>query len=307
MYHSILVPLDGSTFAEHAIPYARMLARLSDGGITLALVHETSPLVVPDVSAWADTERWESETREQEQTYVEAVATRLSADMKTDVKHVLLEGTSVAGALEEEAYESGVDLVVMTTHGRTGLARAWLGSVADSLARRLGTPLLLIRPTDDAISLGGEAVPFKRILVPLDGSPTAEAAVPHALRLAKLVNGAVTLLQVVVPPSTVMSAYIPQQTFLQAEELSEMQAGATAYLERTAASLKEPDLPPVSTDLALADSAARGILKHAIELGVSVIVMGTHARGTVGRTLLGSVADKVVRGSDVPVMVYRAS
>jgi nucleotide-binding universal stress UspA family protein len=207
-----------------------------------------------------------------------------------------------------QAEALGVDLVVLTTHGRGPLGRFWLGSVADALVRRLPVPALLVRPQEGAPA--AEAV--RHILVPLDGSPLAEQILEPAAALAELTGAAVTLLRVVgpVPPP---GAEVPdglieeavQQLLEKTAELQErVNAGASQGLETAAARLRERGLV-VQTRVAVADAPAPAILDAAREVGADLIALATHGRRGLKRLLLGSVADKVVRGGTLPVLLLR--
>lgn len=305
MYGSILVPLDGSTFSEHAIPWARMIARLADAELTLALVHELPLLTDVDAGSLAQLERWDLQQRRSEETYLSVVTERVSEAAGRPVSQTMLEGPSVVPALEQRIEEQDADLVVMTTHGRAGLQRAWLGSVADGLIRRAGRPVLLIRPTEDQVSHGAEARVFQRILVPLDGSDVAEAALPHARELARLCGAKLLLLRVVAPPSAITSPYIPHQMQLNKTELTERREEAERYVEAQVAELMDEGPLHVESQVVLDYHPAHAILQVAGETRADLIVLGTHARGTLGRLVMGSVADKVVRAADTPVVVCR--
>ncbi len=305
MYRSILVPVDGSTFAEHAVPWARLIARLADAELMLILVHETPLLSNAEAGPLVQLERWDMEHRRSEQTYLHVLAERVAEEAGRPVGQVLTEGPDVVTALEQRIRDQGADLVVMTTHGRAGLQRAWLGSVADGLIRRARCPVLLIRPTSDEISHGAEARPFRRILVALDGSEIAEAALPHARSLARLCGARLTLLRVVAPPAAISSPYIPHQTLLNREELDRRQEQARAYLDARVAQLMDEGPLDADTRVSLDYHAAHGILQAAQDEDADLIVTGSHGRGAISRLVMGSVADKVVRAAEVPVLVCR--
>lgn len=305
MYKTIVVPLDGSTFAEQALPYALQLSKASGARLVLVLAHEVPGMAMSDLSV-PGMDRLDEEAREWEQDYLRSLAKRLREDAKQPTSTIFDSGPVTSSALEEAVKEQHADLVVMTTHGRSGLARAWLGSVADALARRLDVPMLLIRPVDETTNVIEPAAAFRRVLAPVDGTATAEAALPHALKLAKLTGGGLTLLRVAFAPPTTLSNYLPEQAFMNRLDLGDQRKAAQAYLDKTASELRGETMPPVETHVVTSHSPALGILDAARDMGADIIVMGTHARGPVARAVLGSVADKVVRGADRPVMIYRA-
>jgi nucleotide-binding universal stress UspA family protein len=196
--------------------------------------------------------------------------------------------------------EVGVDLVVMTSHGRGGLERAWLGSVADHLVRALETPVLLVRPTEGAVTPpeAGE------ILVPLDGSPRAEAALPPATELARLLGARLTLLQAVSPAPVMADAPTPFSGPIDGELSTLRRDMAKDYLEDVAARVAAAGVParPVAV---LAANPVEAIRAAARAPEVGMIALATHGRSGLRRMVLGSVADKLVRTSELPVLVNR--
>jgi nucleotide-binding universal stress UspA family protein len=179
----------------------------------------------------------------------------------------------------------------MTTHGRGPVSRFFLGSVADELLRRSPVPLLLTRSHERAPALIPEPV-LRNVLIPLDGSALAEQVLGPALDLARLMASRCTLLRVVEagPP--------PHGRTEQAV------AEAGAYLEHLAGWVREPALP-VEARVVVAPHAAAAIIQEAQAQGSDLIALATHGRGGVRRMLLGSVADKVIRATTTPVLVYR--
>src|SRR6266487_2246759 len=196
MYRSILAPLDGSPLSERALPLALDIARRT--GAFLHLVHVHLPLAAPMYTAdfpLADT-GLDERACESERAYLNALAGRLRAETDIPVGAAFLDGAitdSVADLIAAHAREHRADLIVMTTHGRGGLARVWLGSVADELVRRLPMPVLLQRP-DQRAPVTAVAQPPRRILIPLDGSANAEAVLPYALALGQATQAQYTLL-----------------------------------------------------------------------------------------------------------------
>ena len=209
----------------------------------------------------------------------------------------LLEGY-VTEALERHAREIDAKLIIMTTHGRTGVSRAWLGSVADSLVRHSNFPLLVIRPLED-----GETFPevrFQHFLVPLDGSETGEKILEPAVELAKATGARFTLLHVVSPQLTVGTRVSP----LPAGQRDGRSEKAEAYLAGVADGLEKEGVEATSR-IETHFAPARAILKVAEEEDVDLIALATHGYGGLKRALLGSVADKVLRSSRLPLLVQR--
>jgi nucleotide-binding universal stress UspA family protein len=310
MYRSILVPLDGSPFGEQALPLAVGIARRS--AAHLRVVHVHVPLAEVYAETWPGFESTVNPAlRLRSQGYLDAVRRRLevAAGPDVEVTCALVEGT-VPEALQEQVVATGADLVVMTTHGRGPLARAWLGSVADALIRRLSVPLLLARPRETA----GDAAepPPRHVLIPLDGSPLAEDIVEPAVALGSLRDAEYTLFRVIPPMIPWSCTGYPaaagyEELLAELEQLhAQDRAEAGAYLDRLAVGLRERGLR-VNTRVACHDQPAVAILDEAKAHPDGVVALATHGRGGLPRLFLGSVADKVLRGSNLPVLIHRAS
>jgi len=311
MLRNIVVPLDVSTFGEQALPMALELARKS--GATLHLTHVLLPLG----AVFADTPPFvnpslEAQLRERQQsaqqTYLSATATRLTEAEAPAVKTVLLDG-DIPEMIRHEVESVGADLVVMSTHGHGPFTRFWLGSVADALMRSLPVPLLLVRPTEEAPELTVPP-PLHRLLLPLDGSPLSEKIVEPAARLAELMGAEVTLLRLIRPLQPPPAA-VAGQTFghmmdgliAQTETLQEkVRQEAREYLRGVAAPLEKRGLA-VRTLVEADESPSRAILRHTND--TDVVALATHGYGGLTRLFMGSVADKVIRGAHIPVLVCR--
>jgi nucleotide-binding universal stress UspA family protein len=171
VYARVLVPLDGSTFAESALPLALAVARRHGATLDLVTVHEPVPSFAYD--------EWERAAREWSEHYLGDAKRRLAEAFGGDIETTVL-GGRVAEAIEERARETGADLVVMATHGRGAFTRAWLGSVADATVRHGPSPVLLVRPErDDTFEVTGERA-IGKVLVALDGSTLSEEMLPRA-------------------------------------------------------------------------------------------------------------------------------
>jgi nucleotide-binding universal stress UspA family protein len=292
--------LDGSRFSEHALPPAAGIARRAGAALHLVRVHPPS-VVGEGVVAFGMTDR---EAWAQEQSYLDAVAARLTAATGVVATTRVLDGP-VPAVLHEHAVSRGIDLVVMTTHGHGPFSRFWLGSVADQLAHRLPIPLLLVRPHDAPVDLAREPA-LGRLLVGLDGSPRAEAVLGPALGLARLTGAGVALVRVVLRPPVYgmdLPAYAQAGTDLAV--LEELRNEAQAYLTRVADRLRGEG-HAVEARVAVHTHAAMALLEEATRTGCDLIALETHGRRGLPRLFLGSVADKVVRGAGVPVLLHRS-
>lgn len=297
MFRNVLVPVDRSAFAETALPFGAAIARRNMGALHIAMVHAIS---VPDALRGAPVPldvSYDLEIRRQEQEYLEALAARVASEYAIQPRITLLDG-QIAGSIEAHARAIDADLVVMSTHGRGGIQRAWLGSVADRLLRSLSIPALLIRPTT------GATLPeptFRNVLVGLDGSALSEGA----LRAAGAIAGAAarcTALRVAVPPLNPGTPYIPDAARVNRAALEATVKEAREYVDGLAHRIRG-EWASFETAVLPAYHAADVLLEAANELKVDLIAIATHGRGPIVRAIIGSVADKVIRGATQPVLV----
>jgi nucleotide-binding universal stress UspA family protein len=309
MYRTILVPLDGSPFGEHALPLAVSIARRSGAAIQLAHVHtpvitaEGDSLLLTDYSV-------DFKVRERERNYLDRIVKQVEAASTVPVTPVLLDGF-VADVLTAAPRTLGVDLIVMTTHGRGPLSRFWLGSVADELVRRASVPLVLVRPGEGTLDMGQEKV-LRHILIPLDGSALAEQILGQALALGIPMEAEYTLLRVIKPVTIAHPELSSSPVSFYGQELvgkldklqEEVSNEARNYLEEVATPLRAQSLV-VRTCVVTRDQVASGILDEAAAHPVDLIALETHGRGGLARLFLGSVADKVLRGGSLPMLVLR--
>ncbi len=298
MLQRIMVPLDGSAFAEAALPAAFHLARRDSARVRLVMVRE-APLPPTRIgSAPVLDPALDQALLREARSYLDVLLGRISAGDRARVSTALLLGDTVE-TLADRVRDEVVDLVVMTTHGRGGVSRAWLGSVADGLVRRSPAPILLLRPGERTGGRGEGG--FPRVLVPLDGSPTGDRMIEHALAVAGAEQVEYILLRVLAASESPLRAALPQR----GETVSSRTQRATveALLASRAEALRSRGLS-VTTQIVVDDSAARGILGGAAEGGAELIAMATRSRGGLERMLLGSVADEVLRSWDRPLLLW---
>jgi nucleotide-binding universal stress UspA family protein len=299
MFANILVPIDGSTFSEYALPFAAHAARAAGAPLVVALVHSRYAPAAMDPTLRQMMDDWEDSEAEREAAYLNALARRIRDEHDLDVTPRLLAGEIVPAILHEVRHQ-GVGLVVMTTHGRAGFERLWLGSVADALLRELDVPVLVVRPDPDAPhSLAADG--YRRVVIALDGSGRAEKAIGPALALAAD-DAHVTLLRMAAPGAATTSPFVPFAPRMSDDEVRQRRAGAQAYLDGVVAGLGNR---PATLDTAVVTDfhAARAILDFARDHAVDLIAMSTQGRSPVTRVVLGSSTDKVVRASNCPVLV----
>jgi len=305
MYHRIIVPLDGTAFSEYALPWALRLAERSGANLELCHVHvhqdrnpDFAALTPYQFQHCVDAEyEFDAEAVEREAAVLEDVAARLREETSVVVTTRSLYGR-VDGAIRHEAESAVADLVVMATHARSGFARVRLGSVADRLVHSLNIPLLLLQPVEGAPP--PEFRGFRRVLIPLDGSPFSEQVLERSIPLLKAAGGTPVLLHVVAPmlgPARRTGVPADGRTIQRRED-------AVAYLETQARALMAEGLEPEIR--AVVDrSAASAILNEAGQDDLDALVMATHGRGGMTRLLVGSVADQVLRQCRKPIMLYR--
>lgn len=300
-FHALVVPVDGSAFAEQALPLAIRIALATGARVRLLLVHRqpAAPLASGAELAYAALDR---QTRESEVAYLQGLERRLADAGVAQVEASLL-GGPVADALEAEIARWGADLVVMSTHGRSGLGRFWLGSVADRLLHNVTVPLLLVRPAPNATAV--PPADIERIVVPLDGSALARSVLEPAAALAARLGAELHLIQVIPPPYYVGGAVDLPFTYDPALDAT-LEREAAEHLAAQAALLGSRGLR-VTTQVERNPAVAHAVLDAAAASGGSMICVATRGRTGAGRVFLGSVADKLVRGASGPVLVWRAA
>lgn len=296
----ILVPLDGSALAEQALPTAVRIAARAGAVLHLARVH--LPPTYADLPGWMEVD---SALRDEARQYLDAVAARLHERHEVETRIAVLEDP-VRDALCRHATDEDIDLVVLTTHGRTGIRRAWLGSIADGMVRESSAPVLMVRP----VSTRARPVrtpDFTRILVPLDGSSVAESILPPALAVSAPRGTEIVLLRIVEPVTIPVHpyAYAAPATLPDAEAIEHLVTAATHYLATVADRLRAtPGVTRVRVRVHVDPRPAKAILAAATSYSARLVAMTTHGRGAT-RLIVGSIADKVLRGTSVPVLLYR--
>jgi len=303
LFRTTLVPLDGSPLAEEALPLALRIAQRSGGKIRLALVHEPPAIPYDAPNARLVTSA-EQAVEQAEREYLRKLEARLRGG-GTDVSTVGPLVGEIGPVLAEQVLELGIDLVVMATHGRGGVQRAWLGSVADYLIRHVDVPVLLVRP-GEGIAPASVASAASEILVPVDGSPLAEEALEPAAELARLWNLKLNLVRVLHPVMMVTEPALPVPSTYDEELTAACRSQAQDYVDDLVDALRA-DGHRASGTAVIGWNPIGTILELARSERVAIIALATHGRGGLRRLALGSVADKLVRASTMPVLVYRPS
>lgn len=303
MYRSILVPLDGSPFAEQALPLALSIANHAGACLELLRVQELYSDQDPH-ACWAPYDpAAEAALKEREQAYLDATVKRLQTSASVPVTSALVGGLFVKDAILERVRTTAADLIVMTTHGRGPLSRFWLGSVADTLVRHAPAPILLVRPQEVPEDPGTKPA-LRHVLIPLDGSELAERVLEPAIQLGSLMDAEYTLIHSIELSSLLDGYAIVAEPSAILQDRDNRRAAAHAYLDRVAEGLRTRGLR-VHTHVVIGQSPVTAVLDLAREKNIDLIAIATHGRTGLKLLLLGSVADKIVRGTLTPVLVYR--
>lgn len=298
MYTRMLIPLDGSKTAENVLPYGRILARTFQIPVELMEVLDIAGMashVAAEKARRLDTVVTEGE-RSSEQ-YLKKIASSFSG---VNVRCTVERGRP-EDVIVEKAAADKTTLIAMATHGRSGMSRWLLGSIAEKVLRAATNPLLLVRANEEALT-EGEAV-LRSIIVPLDGSELAESVLPTAVKFARLFNVGMVLFRTYELPA---SAYYGRENYLpNYEELkNRVKEQAQDYLDKRIEAIKAEGVQRVSSVL-IEGSGPNEIIDYARKTPNALITMCTHGRSGVKRWVLGSVTEKVVRHSGDPVLVMR--
>jgi len=307
-FRHILVPLDGSELAEKALVSAGQIAAAmahaiapvegTDSPVRLVLLRVVSPaaLLAADPLLYDEMVKMSAD---EAQAYLNVAASALAGN-PAKIETITQVG-SPADAIVQYAEDQGVDLIVMSSHGRTGSSRWVYGSVAEKVMHHAPCATAIIRAHVEVAMFQN-----RKILVPLDGSELAERALEPALALAGAVQSDVLLLRVVIGREPLPESMTPTgdqaKAALEAATSREM-AEAEAYLQKiyTTHNNQHLFLDVQTTDGDIGDA----IVSYADNQGVDLIVMSSHGRSGLGRWLHGSVAEKVLRGADCATLIIR--
>jgi nucleotide-binding universal stress UspA family protein len=298
MYTRILLPLDGSKAAEQVLPYGRFLAKALKIPVELLEVIDLEALRLfanPERGRYVDTLL--NERMETDKSYLEAIAQSVQG---AQVTCVVEKGKAEDVVIERAATDKDM-LIVMATHGRSGMQRWVLGSVADKVLHGSTNHLLLIRANEQGKAVGDGAL--KIVIVPLDGSPLAETVLPYVVDLARKMRLEVVLMRAyALPPSVAGEDY----GFYSADFLDQIEAEARDYLAEKVKEVKGKGLENVSSVVNVGFGAEE-IITLARKTPDNFISMCTHGRSGIKRWVLGSVTERVVRHSGDPVLIIRAA
>ena len=197
MFKSIIVPLDGSTLAEAVLPYVRTLTRALHSRVTLLHVMDadggTSPRNLIGLMTAAKAEEALVLARRRVEEYLAKLAETMAG---IEVRQVVATGCPGKAIAAEADSSDGINLIAMSTHGRSGIGRWIIGSITDKVIHTATSFMLVVRSSREMSQTEGEA-PLQRIILPLDGSELSQQAIPTALELSKRLGLEVTLFHVV--------------------------------------------------------------------------------------------------------------
>jgi nucleotide-binding universal stress UspA family protein len=290
MWKRILVPLDGSNLAELAIPYAEEIAAAFNSEIVLLNVSEPA----------------ESQYCHMHQLYLEEIAKQVREHIKGRrpdmVRAVVLSGEP-AKQIIDYAWRRKVGLIIMTSHGRSGITQWATGSVANKVLNATRVPVSLIKVVKPPQRVPGKPL-LNKILLPLDGSKAGEAALPYIRELINRLESEVTLFGVVPAGQHVRTVGGLDYILYPEQDLKRLKDEAREYLDRVCHRLSGGKAT-VKVELKVGD-VAREIIKFAEEMNVSLIAISAHGHSGVEKWVFGSIAHKVLQASNTSVLLVRA-
>jgi nucleotide-binding universal stress UspA family protein len=316
MLQMIVVPLDGSSRAEQAILVAARLAHATGGTLVFVEVANPYAAYAPYMMAPAPPDT----------SYDDAMAYLRSVTLRPEVENLSVvtevRTGSTAEAILTAAREHQAALVVMSSHGRSGLTRWVLGSVAQKVARHADIPVLILRGESPALLAPATEGAPRQVLVPLDGSALSEAALQPAVALAAALDGLVSvrLLRVIsLPVAHAFPGGLPPIEEIEVTAREEVRRDADSYLatvaERLCALAPAGEAITVERRVVFAADVAAAIgeiaegrgaaLHHSAGAPAALIAMATHGRGGLARWAMGSITERVLHGTTLPMLVVR--
>lgn len=296
MFEKIVVPLDGSELAELALPYARLLGNAFGSQLDLVTVCE------PALKEYSHMAQGYVERIAAEEVVDRIKASRDGKTVTAGISPVVLSGDAASEIIDYTG-KTGAGLIILVSHGRSGV-KAWsLGGTAFKIIQRAYLPILLIRANTTPPGIAPEGV-FRKILVPLDGSERAEAVLPYVKEIAGKFASEVTVLTTVSPGYHVHA--IGGLNYVRVPEtlLEGMKSDAGKYLEQACNKL-QGQAGSLTCDTTLGEPAEQ-ILKAAGEKAVGLVAMTTHGHSGIERWFLGSVTQKVLERGKTPLLLVKS-
>ena len=300
-FQTILVAIDRSTFARVVLDHAAHFARAFDADLVILHVAEIPPVLpIPEEGAlgrdpWFDARAMRETARE------EIIGRIAETSVSALCPEVILRSGLPGEEIALEAKERGADLVIIGTHGRSGLSRFLLGSVAEKVGIDAPCPVLTVRGDDKSEA---PIDPPRRILIPVDLSPRSLDALPAALEVAKRFGAETALLAVLEDPLQHPEIVWQERAGITPEEVKAHCAAETRRILRTELEARGLASPLPRLEIGYGPPA-RTIVERASAEGYDLIALASRGRGSWVGTILGSVARGVVRGAPCPVLTLR--
>jgi nucleotide-binding universal stress UspA family protein len=285
MWKKILVPLDGSDLAELALPYAKELAGAFNSELILLYVSEA-----------------DDEHLHMHQLYLEKLAGQMKKMVKR-VSPVVISGKPVE-EIVKYTEKSDIRLIVMASHGRSGIIPWATGGIASKVIDAIGVPLLLIKESKRRRKVKEKHL-ISRILLPLDGSEAGEAAITRAKELKSRLEAEVILLGVVPTGQHIRTVGGLDYILFPEQEIEAYRAEAREYLEKVYKRLKRGK-GELKVEIRLGE-VTKEILDFAREKRVNLIAISSHGHSGMTKWVFGSAAQKIMQDSPIPVLVVKAT
>jgi len=295
MYEKILVPLDGSELAEVSLPYAEELSTKLGSEITLIYLSPSEDNPYYNVR----------------KLYLDKIVSTTTGDCeklrkKPEAGAIKIKSAMLVGSVAEEivnyADKEDMGLIVMATHGRSGIKKWAMGSVASKIIAATRRPVMLIRAREadtDAAKKGT----IDKLLLPLDGSTESESILPHALEIASDFKSEVVLFQTISLAYPTYTADAFAYVTYSDNQMDAMKTSALDYLEKIGSSFREKGIN-VKSDVRFG-SGADEIINYADEISADLVAMTTHGRSGIGRWLFGSTTVRVMKGGNANLLLVR--
>ena len=293
MYKKILVPLDGSELAEVSLPYAEEFSAEFGSEIILLYLSRTENNPYYNVR-----KIYMEKTVKATEDEVKKLSKKTDADA-IKVSSAMLTG-NVAEEIVKYADQEDVSLILMATHGQSGMKQWAMGSIATKVMSATKRPVILIRARDakPAIrNIGG----IRKIVIPLDGSSESEQVIPHIAQLAATLKAEVVLFQAISLAYPTYTADAFAYVTYSDNQTDAMKASALDYLAKTGATLKEKGVK-TSYEVRFG-SAADEIINFSDEINADLVAMTTHGRSGLGRWLFGSTAARILKGGNSNLLI----
>ena len=298
MIHHILVPLDGSELAECVLPHVMALAPVTGARITLIHVLER-PHSRNGNGALIDPLGWHMQKQES-QSYLDRIAQQLQK-LEVPVEQIILEGNP-AEALIEFARTNDIDLLVLSTHGRTGLSEWNVSSVVQKILLRSYRSILLVRAY---AAPPADPVQYHRLFLAIDGSTRAEYILPFAMSLAQSHQSNVILGTVIQRPQPIQRFPLSEEDTAWIQQFTDRnQQDASRYLEQLTTQFSLKGLS-AETNIAVSDNAVGSVHDMVEESGADLVMIAAHGYSGERRWPYGSIASSLISYGRTPLMILQ--